>query len=190
MINLLPDDTKKQIKAARLNSILVKYLFILLFASAFLILSCLGVYILLINSKPKAATSHQTSSTSSSQSNQSEYSIAKSQLDTITTNITNSKALLQNQVSYSNIIVSIGENLPPNVVLANLSLSNTNLGTPIVLSAKAKSSSDVAKTKDSLQKSQIFTNVGIQGEKTIPNDSTGYPISFSINLTINKSAAL
>lgn len=183
MINLLPDDTKKQIKAARTNTILIKYLFISLFAIAFIILSSLMVYVLLINNQPKA-----TSTANTSQAKENEYSTLKSQLDNIYLIFSSTKPVLQQQISTSEIIIGIGGHLPSNVVLENLSLSTSKIGTPISLSAKAKSSNDIAKIKESLQKSPIYTNISLQSEKTNPNDTSGYPISVTINLTINRGA--
>lgn len=183
MINLLPYDTKKQIKAARTNTTLIKYLFISIFAIAFIILSSLMVYVLLINSQPKTTTTANASQTS-----ESEYSTLKSQLDNMYLSFSSTKPILQQQISTSEIIIGIGANLPPNVVLGDLSINSSKIGIPISLSAKAKSSSDVAKIKESLQKSSMFTNISLQSEKTNSNDTSGYPVSVTINLTINRGA--
>lgn len=187
MINLLPYDTKKQIRAARTNSILIKYLFISLAAAAFVLLSCLMVYILLLNSPPKTNTNSTITTTSNSvQSSDEEYATQKSRLDSIYASFSATKPILQQQISFSDIITSIGENLPANVIIENLSLNSSNIGSPTTLAAKAKSSSDIAKIKDNLQKSPIFTNVSVQSEKTNASDTSGYPVSANINITINR----
>ncbi len=54
MINLLPDETKRQLKAARLNTVLIKYIIFLVLAAIFLGAACGISYAVLSNSKDDA----------------------------------------------------------------------------------------------------------------------------------------
>jgi len=182
MINLLPDDTKQQIRAARTNSMLVKYIVFLGFAIAFLALACATVYFLLLNNKMLAeelAKSSQPKATTS-------YSSAKQQADALRTSFATAKGILDQQVIYSDIIAGIAAALPSEIVLDSLSLSNSTLGTPITLQARARSSTNVSKMKENFEKSSLFSNYSVLSIVTDQKDSSGYPVTISISLTINK----
>lgn len=181
MINLLPPETKKQIKAARVNSLLIKYLIVSLSAFGFIILSCLMLYVILINTATPKSTTSSIPSGSDSES-------LKNQIDGMYTSFSSAKSIIQQEISFSSIITTLGANLPDNVIIEKISLSKSNIGTPVSLSAKAKTSNDMAKVKDSLQKNTMFTAVEIKSQETATSASTDYPVTATISLVINRSA--
>ena len=183
MINLLPDNTKKEIRAARLNSIFIKYFLILIAAFAFLTISYITVYLVL------TSNTSETSAVSTANNQATvEYNSIKSQYDNLYANFSSAKQILGQQISYSDIIIGIGAQLPQGVVIDQLSLSNEKIGSPITIKAKAESENSVSKLKDSFKDSQLFTNVNIQSAGS--SGSSAYPVSVSINLTINREIAL
>ncbi|MNR55613.1 hypothetical protein D3C85_1760230 [compost metagenome] len=56
------------------------------------------------------------------------------------------------------------------------------------MSAKAKSYDGGLALKAALEKSDVFSNVSLQG-MTIAASDTGYPVSVQLNVTINKDVA-
>ncbi|HZJ34981.1 MAG TPA: PilN domain-containing protein [Candidatus Angelobacter sp.] len=186
MINLLPYDTKQQLRAAHANSILIKYMIFLGFAIAFLALACATVYFLLLNNKTIAeelAKNAQPTKAATS------YSSAKQQAETMRTNIATAKSILDQQTNYSNIITEIAAALPAGIMLDKLSLSNSTIGTPITLEASALSAANVPKMKENFEKSTLFSNYSLGSIVTDQSDSSGYPVTISINVTINKVIA-
>ena len=183
MINLLPDETKKQIRAARANSILIKYLFVLIAASIFLVLSYAVLYLFLQNNQPSKKTSVDTSI---NQTAVNAYNQTKNQYDALFTSFSNVKQIMDQQISYSDIITGLGAALPQGVVIEDLSLDNNKIGTPITIKAIAKTDSDATKIKDGFKDSQLFTNFSVQSIKSGSNNISGYLVEITISLTINK----
>lgn len=183
MINLLPYDTKQQMRAAHANSILLKYMVFLGFAIGFLALACATVYFLLLNNKVLAeelAKSAQPTKAATS------YSSAKQQVETMRTSFTTAKSILDQQTIYSNIITEIAAALPAGIILDKLSLNNSTLDAPITLETSALSAANVPKMKENFEKSTLFSNYSLQGIETDQNDSSGYPVTIKVNVTINK----
>lgn len=184
MINLLPSETKKQIRAARINVNLVKYLIFSIFAATFLALACATIYLFIINTKPV-----NNSTTTINQSDSTNYDIAKNQYDTLLASFTAAKPIVDQQIAYSSIITNIGAALPSGVILSNLSLSSSKLSTPLTLQLKAKSTDLEQKIKENFQNLPIFSNVTIQSSKSDSSDASGYPVSINLNTVIDKGLA-
>jgi len=182
MINLLPSETKKQIRAARINVVLIKYLIFSIFSTAFLALACATVYLFIINTKPI----DNSAQAKVNQSDSANYDAAKIKYDTLVASFSSAKSIVEQQVSYSTIITTIGATLPSGVILDNLSLSSSKIGSPMILQLKATSTSAESKIKESFQNSTMFSGVSIQSSKSDSSDTTGYPVSIDLSLVINK----
>lgn len=184
MINLLPNETKKQIRAARTNVILINFVVYVSIAIAFLAAACAVTYFFINNSKTIAEKSNQTVS----QTTTDAYNLAKSQANAINLSLTSAKTILDKQISYSSIITGIGAALPNGVIIDSLSLSNSTIGKPMVLRLLSRSASNETLITENLQKSSLFSNVTVQSTENVEGDTSGYPVVFNINLIINKVA--
>jgi hypothetical protein len=184
MINLLPDKIKKQIRAARTNIELVKYLSFLGFAVAFLALACSVTYIFLESSK-----NANEKSTDSGQSATISPLSVKGQAEVISTNLSTAKSILDKQVVYSDVIMGIATTLPTGVILDRISLNDSTFGTPITLTAYARSADSVTTIKENFDKSQQFTNYSLVSNAPDSTYSADYPIKISFSITINKGLA-
>lgn len=181
MINLLPNEYKYQIRAARTNVLLLRYLILSLIAAAFLGAALVGAYFVMTAAKDTAATTLATN-----QRKASSFSAVELQASDFRTNLTTAKTILDNQIYYSKAILAIAHALPPNIILGNLDLDVSAFGTPVSLSAKAKSYNDALTLKDTLQASSVFSNVRLESVSSGSGDSKGYPIDVKINVTIKK----
>lgn len=182
MINLLPDETKRQIRAAHTNTMLVKYLLVLGFAIGFLVLACTASYFFLVNTKES-----NQKILDSGQSQTSIYSVLKKQVDTLRSNLSTATSILDEQVSYSSIIMEIASVLPSGVVMDSLNLDGSTLGTPITLQLRASSSNIEPEIKQGFQsKPQLFSNYNLQTITTAQGDASGLSALISISITINK----
>ena len=188
MINLLPTETKKQIRAARLNVILLRYCALLAAALLFTLTSFgVGVFITL-QTKTTADAEKATAATASAQ-----FSAVKSQAEAFASNLNAAKAILGNQISYSTTLIKITNSLPPGTVLNNLSLSDASFITPLTLSARATSSATALGLKTALADSKLFGSVNIVSITVNPssdNVPTQYPIQVSISATLSKAATV
>lgn len=184
MINLLPDDTKKDIRAARANVTLLNYMLILGLGVAFLALICAGVYILLGNMKSDAERL-----ISASESKTSAYSSVEAQASSLRASLSSAKTILDDEVVYTKIITGIAALIPDGVVLDSLMLSPTTFDAPITLQFFAKTTEGALALKDKIQSSPLFSNVSFQAlSSTSTGQSSDYPVSATLSLTINKSA--
>lgn len=181
MINLLPDNSKKQICSARMNVNLISYIITLCSAIIFLSLICFVSYLILADSKSTAEriiTNNQSTSTTIN-------SPLDSQINTMNANFSIAKNIFNKQISYSNIIISLGSVMPSGIVIDSLSLDSNTINSAITIKARSKSSENITTLKSNLQSSTIFSNSNVGNISNSQTDTTGYPAEFSIVLTIS-----
>ncbi len=186
MINLLPVDKKIEIRAARTNVILVRYIVIILFALAFILGAMYVTYTVLGLTK--------TSSEEVIASNDVKagvYSSTKSQVDALSASLSETRVLLDQEVRYSKVFVNIGKLMPANTVFDKLTLDSTSFtGTPVVTKIYAKTSEDAVALRESFEKSPIFTGVKFQTIVESGSGIEGYPVSADITFNLTKAASL
>jgi Tfp pilus assembly protein PilN len=185
MINLLPYDTKKEVRAARMNISLIHYIVLIGVCIVFLAVISIAVYIELVSSRTSAQNA-----TTANEVKANGYGSVQTEIATFRNNLSTTKTILSQSVDYSSIMIQIAQLLPPGVVLDNLTLSTATIGTPITLSAHAANNNDALALKDSFSHSALFTGVSIL---TLANTAgtdvgTTYPIAVTLNVTINKAA--
>lgn len=185
MINLLPVETKTQLRAAHTNVLLFKYLLVLGSGVTFLALAFGASYIFLTNNKTAIKKLEDNS-----QSTVSLYSVAQKQLNSILSSVTVAKNIMDQQISYSDIVTGIAAALPTGIVIDKIVVDNSTIGKPITLLARAKTADSVPLMKDNFTQSALFSNYNLLSVTTNAGDSSGLPVQISISITINKGTAL
>lgn len=184
MINLLPENAKKEIIAARSNIVLLRYMIILGFGVVFLAFISAGVYVVLTTTKASA----ESIVTDNSSKNNS-YTVIKAQGDSLRASLASAKAVLDKEIAYTKLITGVAAVIPSGVVIEALSIGPSTFTGPVSLQVYAKSTEDALKMKDNLQKSSLFSNPTFV---TLSSNASGqaseYPISAVISVTINKAA--
>jgi Tfp pilus assembly protein PilN len=181
MINLLPPEQKKQIRAARSNLLLLRYNILLLGALTFLLIATAVTYFYLNNTKASSEKTIQEN-----RAKVTDYRSVQQKADNFRSNLATAKQILDKDVTYTKVIIEISRLLPPGVTLDTLSLDSKTFGTSTTFAAKAKSYDAALALKDSLQKSTVFSNVYFA---SISGTGTGdYPINVNLNVTIVKEA--
>lgn len=184
MINLLPEDAKKEIRAARTNVTLLRYILVLGFGVIFLAFICVGVYIVLGNTKDAAQKIIDAN-----QSKTTTYSSAQAQGTQLRGGLASAKVVLDQSINYTKLITGIAALMPKGVVLDSLNLTPTTFGTPTTLQFYAKTTQDALALKTNLQSSSLFSGISLQTlASTSGAASAVYPVSLTLGLTINKSA--
>lgn len=180
MINLLPDDTKKELRAARMNVALVQLLLIIVLATIFL-LAVFGVsYMSLVNAK---ATAQQVIDLNDTKGDA--YDSTKTELDTLNSNLASSKTILDQEVLYSRVLSQLGQTMSNDTIIDSLSLNASSVGVPIDLKVFATSGDAIIALQGRFQNSTAFQNVTFQSISE-QGGIAGYPASATITLTINK----
>jgi len=181
MINLLPTASKQQLRAARTNIVLINYLLLLGFAVVFLVAACFVSYLFLVDTKTTAEkiiiNNQSITSTKSSSVNNSNL---------MNIEFANARNIISQQVSYSDIIMDIGNVLPEGVIIDSLLLNNNTLNSPVIIKAHAKSYDNTAILKTNFQNSAQFSNFSIKSQVMNQNGLSGYPVEFSFEVTINR----
>lgn len=180
MINLLPDDIKKELHAARMNVSLIRLLFVIILATVFL-LAVFGVsYMSLMNAQ---ATAQQVIDLNDTKSEA--YASTKAELDTLNSNLAGSKTILDQEVLYSRLLSQLGQTMSNDTIIDTLSLTTSSVGIPIDLKVFATSGDAIIALQGRFQNSAAFQNVTFQSISE-QGGIAGYPASATITLTINK----
>lgn len=183
MINLLPDEQKRDIRAGRANILLVRYNFLLLIAAGFLIVASIGVYTLLSMTK---ANSEATMTENAARV--AEFNTVQKEAATFRTNLSTAKQILDKDVAYSQTIINIAQVMPPGTILSDLSLDVKTYGTPTTLSARAKTYDDAIRLKETLQLSGLFTDVNFKSITEETNEG-GPPVQYPFDVILNVTFA-
>lgn len=181
MINLLPDEDKREFRAARTNVLLLRYNFLLVIVAAFLLAACALVYAALTAGKANAeATSEQNISRAAA------YEPVKKQADEYRTNLKVAKQILDNEVIYTDLVFAITNLLPNGTTLDDLMLNSSTFGAQTTINAHAKSYEAATALKTAFENSNLFQDVHFQTISTGTGESSNpaYPLSVTINVTI------
>ncbi len=198
MINLLSPVQKEEIKAARLNVQLRKYVLL----SSFVAVAIIAVYgigfYFVINEKDKAQQQ-----LSQDESAVVRYQSVQKDAKAYKTNLTIANKVLTSGQSYSTFLTSVAQALPGGSILTDLTMND--LGGPtvataagagaITLHARTTSYGGALQVKDSLEASDVFENVSITDVKRaeITAESTAlekkYPFTLNVSVDIPKQKA-
>jgi len=188
MINLLPPDDKAEIRAGRLNIILLNYIVMTLLAMALLAVLFAFSFFTLISARHDAQRRVNENSAEIAK-----YKTVEDKANEYRTSLITAKQILDNSTNYSNLVLKIARTVPKGVVLTNLSLDKKTLGTPMMLNFNAESKDLAFAFKNSLQKDKTtFSNVYIQ-QLDLPQNTPGpgattNTISGVISVTVSKEA--
>lgn len=185
MINLMPDDYKKQLRAARSNVLLLRYMGVLVFAALFLGLILYGSYVLLTVTRDGAQELINVNDTKAEV-----YSSTKAQIDSLSISLADAKTILDQEIPFSNVLINIGQLMPTGTVLDKMTLSPASFGsTPLTIQVYAKTTGDAVALRDRFQSSPLFSNVNFQSISDTAGGITGYPVTATMTLTLNRVAA-
>lgn len=183
MINLMPDDAKKEIRAARANVILVRYINILLMSAVFLGFVLWGSYLLLSQIRGSAQQQITANDTQAAV-----YSQTKEQVNSLSTGLNEAKTILDQEILYSKVLVNIAQQMPANTIIEKLALdSNSFSGAPLTLKVYAKTSADAVALRDRFQSSAYFSGVSFESVSDTSGGISGYPVSATMTLTLNRT---
>lgn len=185
MINLLPRDEKRQLYAARTNTLLVRYNIALIVSITFLGIAMTAAYLYLNTSM---ASSQQT--IVDNEARATGYATIQSQADIFRSNLAIAKQILDAEVAYTKVTIAIAALMPQGTILDKLNLDSSTFGTPTILTAQAKNYDSALALKNTFQKSSLFSDVHFQSITTGGSgQASGYPYTVSLNVTIKKEAA-
>lgn len=186
MINLLPPNERDQLRAARANTLLLRYNIVMVGVLIFMALALATVYFYL-----SAAKAHADSVVADNNARVSSYSQVNAQADAFRTSLSNAKGVLDKEISYSKTLLAISHQLPPGVVMDTLSLDAATFGVPTTLALRAKGHAEGLAAKESFQKSPLFTDVHLisLSNSGATGSGSSYPWTVNLSVTMSKDAA-
>lgn len=191
VINLLSNEKKRDIKAARANVALARYCVALVLLGV-LVVTAYGVGFWLVDQEERAIDEKlATQSEKTKAFTQIEASAEKFRKD-----LKVAKAILSQETSYSTFLMTLAGDLPTETILTNISLSRdapVSAKDPgITVSARASSYEKVLQLKDSLEKSDLFMDVNIinaaapQSRASLKGIEARYPYTTTLNVKLQK----
>lgn len=181
MINLLPPAYKKELRAARVNVTLRRYIIFQVIAVAVLAVIVTATFFLISMIKTNAEAE-----IASNEARAISYQKVEADAKQFQNNLVTAKAILDNEVRYTAVLLAISKNIPSGVVMSDLTLDAKTFGQPTSLSAQAKSYEDVLRLKKNFEESTIFTDVHLETVTREEDDAAPYPVTVQINVTIKK----
>lgn len=179
----MPDNAKKEIRAARANVVLMRYSNVLLLSAIFLALVAWGSYLLLGQIHASAKQQITANDTKAAV-----YSQTKQQVDSLSAGLAEAKTILDQEILYSNVLVNIAQQMPANTVIEKLTLDSSSFtGTPLTLKVYAKTSGDAIALRDRFQSSAFFSKVSFESVSDTSGGIAGYPVSATMTLTLNRT---
>lgn len=187
MINIISPEQKREIRAARINVILVRYA-IMLVSLAVLIVLIYGLGFWLVGHEKQAVNDKLLSQTEQSKA----YDAVEKEAETFRQNLTIAKSILSKETSYSTFLTTLANDLPSGTVLVNLSLGGTTTAQKgLNLDTRASSYAKVLELKNDLEQSTLFENVSIVSASrpddigTLTGLEAKYPYEASFNVKLS-----
>lgn len=181
MINLLPNDEKREILAGRTNRLLVRYN-ILLVVVIIMTLAAFGfVWLYLENIRNSSQEKIEQNEISSRQLLSKQQSI-----NTFRSNLNTAKTILDKQINYSAILLKVASTIPSGVVLDELTLDPSTIGKPTVLNARARSEAALLKLKESFSESSFYSDAHFDTITRTSSDNDKYPYHVTMTVTFTR----
>ena len=185
MINLLPSDYRKQLAAARTNTLLLRYVMLLGAFIAVLLLE-IGVVYLFLN----AEKARNEATIADSAARTRGFEPIRKEAEQFKSDLATAKHILGKQVPYSELILAIANNLPTNVVIDTLTIDPTTFGSPSTLNVHTGSYEEAIAARSALSamkfgEEPIFTEVSFQSVSMDGNDDK-HPATAIYQVTFSK----
>ena len=181
----MPDEAKKEIRAARVNVILFRYIAIIVLAFLFLLMLLGGSYIVLGRTQASAEMTIDANNTKADV-----FSSTKAEVDALSSSLSEARNILDQEILYSNVLINIGQQMPEGTVLERIALNSASFtGTPVSLKAYAVTNDAALALRERFQSSPFFTNVNFESVSETAGGIPGYPVSVSMTVTITRAAA-
>ncbi len=174
MINLLPSEDQKQLRAARSNALLLRYVVISPLLIVFLVAEMVVIYFVM-----NATQDANKKTITDNAARTAEYADTKKEADSYRANLQVAKSILNTQVPYTKILVAIAQKLPNGATVEQISVDSSALTTPTTLKLHVASYAQAVEVKNKLQTIEvnskpIFTDAKIQKTSHISDENSNY----------------
>jgi Tfp pilus assembly protein PilN len=181
MINLLSTDQKAELRAARVNVFLLRYLGLIILALLFILGALYVSYTVLQETETTAKERIEANDVQSAA-----YSDTKQRVDALAAKLDGARATLNQSKSYAKVLTTVGQLMPTGTVLGELNLDQAVFaGTPTEIVAYAKTDEEAVAIQQKLQQSPLFTSVSPKGTSSTEGIAE-YPIKVTLTVAFNQ----
>lgn len=185
MINLLPPQASKQLRASRHNTILLRYLIGMCIVLVLTIIVYAVTYMLM-----KRTELQSVSASADNKQKIAAFKDTETKAKDYTNDLKIAKSIFDGELSYTTALHKIARALPAGAVIETLDLNPTTVGQPITLSVSAKDQATALSVKATLEKENVASNITIaslqEHQAAEAQEPSSYPVQISLNLTLNK----
>ena len=182
MINLLPIEMKKDLRAARTNTTLLRYNIILVFAVLFLAGAVAVVYVFLSTMKASAEQSIQENVVK-----EQSYANVKQEAESFKSSLSDAKSILSNEVSYSRALIRYAQLFPEGTAVNDMQLTEASFTSPMNVSVKITGQAAAQALIQSMTSSPYVTNFS-RTSIAISKDGA-YPYTMQVTFSLKKEIA-
>lgn len=183
MINLLPPERKKQLRAARSNRQILRYIVLTVAAIVFLIGAMALTYFFLVMSAGQADERK-----AANEAQASEYASVQQEASQLRTGLSSAKQIFSEEYRYSLALARIGNTLPSGTALQSLDLSAESFQGTATFTVLISGEAAATSLRTSFTDSQYFSNVSF-GNLAINDGNSSYPYSIEMSVQMNRSIA-
>ncbi len=188
MINLLPEPLKNDIKAARSNSILVKYIIVMTFGAVFLALVSYGTYLILSGLKTSADSLIHDNTTKTAS-----YVEITNQIKVADDTLSSASNIINQEVKYSKILTGLASIMPAGTIIDNIVIDQNAFNTKSTITFYATNADTAATLKSALEQSTpggLFSSVTFQSLSGSNKSSiNGYNNILTVDVIFNREFA-
>lgn len=174
MINLLPDAKKASLRSARANTILGRYIIVLIGALLFIG----GVIFVSYNSlelSEKSALSQLGSGTSQAADATRDAKIS---------------ATIQSTTSASQVLNTVSSALPSGIVMKSIAVQPQQSTEPIVMTLYGKVGTQASELSQQLETTGVFSDVKITSTQNNSKERPGYPVKIDLSAHITQGQTM
>lgn len=182
MINLLPSSEKKQIRAARANTLLFRYTILSIVAVAFIAGAMAFVYVQLENEGTRADATKQAN-----ESKAAGFAQTQQEATQLRNDLSNAKKVFDSEIRYSKALVNFSALIPSGAYISTIQLDADSFDKPKTWLFNIKGEQAASNLRDNFLKSPYFTNVTLG--KVMTSSSSDYPYTIEVTATMKKSIA-
>lgn len=183
MINLMPTQEKDSLKAARQNSLLLRYSGIIVMATAVLMGIIYTYGLLLNNTKMNAESLIETNNTEAGI-----YNETKKKVSTLTENLSAIETISQQEIKTAKILTNIAALMPSGTIINSITLNAQSFDEPTKVVISGKNTNLIIGMQSAFQASDLFSRVSFESVSESGGQIEGYPANVTINLTFKRGA--
>ena len=181
MINLLPQTEQKEIRAGLGNTLLVRYVLLMICALAFLLVALAITYFSLNQVAKQADETKQANELKAVG-----FIETQAAATSLRNDLSSAQTLFDNEIRYSKVLTRLTGLLPTGTAISEFSIDDTSFSQPITLSVKVKNQTAAEQLQANFTSSPYITNASL-GTISTNQEQGSYPYTAELLFTFNRS---